>query len=117
MPMRRDVLDRLMAAYRFWGMTAGAAFLFFIILLVAVYRGEKFSVLMLFAALIMGFFWIGATSVCRHSFILLKNYLGCRVSVVEFLSTQFVVFLFPFAYRKVKREADAFRRRRARHEV
>jgi hypothetical protein len=109
--MKKDILGRLIALYRFWGIMAGGAFVVFVSLLVLVYRAEKFSVVMLFVALVAGFFWIGATSLCRHSFILLKNYLGCRVNVVEFLSTQFVVFLFPFAYRKIRKEADAFRKR------
>jgi hypothetical protein len=115
--MKRDSLDRLVARYRFWAMTASGAFTVFLFLLVVVYRAEKLNLLMLFLALLMGFLWIGATSITRHAFILLKNYLGCRVSVVEFLSTQFVVFLFPFAYRKVKKEADAFRKRRGRQET
>jgi hypothetical protein len=115
--MKKDVLDRLMAAYRFWGITAGCAFFLFVFLLVAVWRAEKFSMIILVVALVSGFLWIGATSLCRHSFILLKNYLGCRVSVVEFLSTQFVVFLLPFAYRKVKREADALMKKRGRWET
>jgi hypothetical protein len=115
--MKRDILGRLIAIYRFWGIIAGGAFAVFVFLLVIVYRAEKFNVVMLFFALVAGFSWIGATSLCRHSFILLKNYLGCRVSVVEFLSTQFVVILFPFAYRKVKKEADAFRRRSGQSEI
>jgi hypothetical protein len=112
--MKRDILDRLVARYRFWAIAASGAFAVFVFLLVIVCRAEKLNLLMLFLALLTGFLWIGATSVSRHSFILLKNYLGCRVSVVEFLSTQFVVFLFPFAYRKVKKEAEAFRKRRGR---
>jgi hypothetical protein len=115
--MKKDVLDRLLAAYRFWGVTATAAFAVFVFLLADVYLAEHLSVVMLLLALICGFLWIGATSISRHSLILLKNYLGCRVSVIEFLSTQFVVFLFPFAYRKVKGEAAAFRKRRGREET
>ncbi len=109
--MKKDVLDRLLAMYRFWGITATVAFAVFIFLLAVVYRAEKLNVVMLFLSLLSGFLWIGATSMSRHSFVLLKNYIGCRVTVVEFLSTQLVVFLFPFAYRKVKGEAEEFRRR------
>jgi hypothetical protein len=112
--MKRDILDRLVARYRFWSVTASGAFIVFVFLIVIVSRAAKLNLLMLFFALLMGFLWIGATSISRHSFVLLKNYLGCRVSIVEFLSTQFIVFLFPCAYRKVKEEADAFRKRRGR---
>jgi hypothetical protein len=114
--MKRDILDRLVARYRIWAMAASGAFAVFVFLLIIVYRAEKLNLLMLFLALLTGFLWIGATSISRHSFILLKQYLGCRVSIVEFLSTQFVVLLFPFAYRKVKKEAEAFRKRRGREE-
>jgi hypothetical protein len=115
--MKRDILDRLVTIYRFWAVTASGAFTVFVFLLVIVSRAEKLNLLVLFLALLTGFLWIGATSISRHSFILLKQYLGCRVSVVEFLSTQFVVFLFPFAYRKVKKEAEMFRKRRGREET
>jgi hypothetical protein len=115
--MKRDSLDRLVARYRFWAMAASGAFAVFVFLLVIVYRAEKLNLFMLFLALLSGFLWIGATSISRHFFVLLKNYLGCRVNLVEFLSTQFVVFLFPFAYRKVKNEAEAFRKRRGREKT
>jgi hypothetical protein len=110
--MKGDTLDRLVARYRFWSLTASGAFAVFVFLLVTAHRAEKLNLLMLFFALLMGFLWIGATSISRHFFVLLKNYLGCRVSVLEFLSTQFIVFLFPLAYRKVKKEADAFGKRK-----
>ncbi len=110
--MKKDILDRLLAMYRFWGITATAAFTVFLFLIAVVYRLKEFNLALLFLALLAGFLWIGATSISRHCFVLLKNYIGGRVSLVEFLSTQFVVFLFPFAYRKVRAEAEDFRMRR-----
>ena len=61
--------------------------------------------------LLCGFLWVGTTSISRHSFILLKRYIGKEgeISILEFMSTQLVVFLFPFAYRKVKREVELYK--------
>jgi hypothetical protein len=55
-----------------------------------------------------GFLWIGSTSLCRHSLVLLKDEVGQKIDIREFLATQFVFFLFPFTYRKVKREVWHF---------
>ncbi|MEW6108752.1 MAG: hypothetical protein AB1632_06245 [Nitrospirota bacterium] len=68
--------------------------------------------MIIFIALMAGFLWIGTTSIYRHSFILLKRYIGREVSMLEFMSTQFVVFLFPFAYRKLKREVGLYREKK-----
>jgi hypothetical protein len=61
--------------------------------------------------LLSGFLWIGATSVSRHVFVMLKKYIGKETSVLEFLSTQFIVLLFPFLYFKLKREVRAHQER------
>jgi hypothetical protein len=110
--MKKDHLDKLLSMYLFWGMTATIAFAVFIFLLAAVYRAEKLNVFVLFLALLSGFLWIGATSLSRHFLVQLKSSTGQRLSLIEFLSTQFVVILFPFAYRRVKRETEEFKGRR-----
>ncbi len=110
---KRAVIDRLLSAFLFWGLAATFLFFSFIALLIVVARGEgPVNMPLLFIDLLCGFAWIGTTSVSRHVLILLKGYMGKRVSPVEFLSTQFVVILFPFAYRKVKNEAEMFRKRK-----
>lgn len=107
------LLDKLLANYCFWSLAAIGSFIILVSLfLVAVFmQAINFSILLM--VLLFGFLWIGATSISRHSFVLLKRYIGREgeISILEFLSTQLVVFLFPFAYRKVKKEAELYRKK------
>lgn len=106
----KDMPDKLLSNYRLWGIAAISSFVIFIILLLLIVFLQEIRIISIFAVLLFGFIWIGTTSISRHSFILLKNYIGKEVSVIEFLSTQLVVFLFPLAYRKVKEEVEAYRK-------
>ncbi len=111
----KGALDRLISAFLFWGIAAMSFFFSFIVLLVVVARSEgPLNMPLLFIDLLCGFAWIGTTSISRHVLILLKGYMGKRVTVVEFLSTQFVVVLFPFAYLDVRREAEIFRKKKSK---
>ncbi len=98
----------LLSLYRLWGMTAIASFAAFIFLIVRILSMELTPFYIFVLLLISGFAWIGATVMSRHTLILLKQYIRKRVGMVEFLSTQFVVLLFPFAYIKVKKESEKF---------
>jgi hypothetical protein len=60
-----------------------------------------------------GFLWIGMTSLCRHALVNLKYQTGNKVSLVEFLLTQLVVFLFPIHYARLKREVALYKDKQA----
>jgi hypothetical protein len=101
-------IQRLLALYRFCGATAMVSFAACVSLLGAVLYRSEVSYVLLGMGLLAGFLWIGSTSVCRHSLIKLKDNLGQEVGMPEFLSTQFVFFLFPYAYRKLKKEVNRY---------
>ncbi|MBI5203398.1 MAG: hypothetical protein HZA11_00605 [Nitrospirae bacterium] len=107
------LVDKLLANYRFWSLAAIGSFIILVSLFLAAVFIQRINFLMLVMVLLFGFLWIGATSISRHSFVLLKRYIGREgeISILEFLSTQLVVFLFPFAYRKVKKEAELYRKK------
>lgn len=109
--MEKGHLDELLAHYRLWSLAAIGAFIVFIILFSVFIFLQSAQFWLLLMVLLSGVLWIGTTSLSRHSFILLKRYIGreLEISIPEFLSTQLVVFLFPFAYRKVKKEIDLYR--------
>ncbi len=100
--------DRLLALYRFWGSTAMISFALFLALLAAALRAAQVSYALLAADLCAGFLWIGATSLSRHSLIMLKDSIRERVGLLEFLSTQFAFLLFPLTYLKVKKEVQRY---------
>jgi len=104
-----NTLDKLLAGYRLWGFAAIGSFIVFGFLFSIVIFAQEMNFIMLLMVLLSGLLWIGTTSICRHSFVILKRYIGREVGILEFLSTQFVVFLFPFAYRKIKKEVDLYR--------
>jgi hypothetical protein len=111
---KEGALDSLLSAFLFWGLAAMIFFFSFVVLLITVTRMEgPVDMALLFIDLLCGFAWIGTTSFSRHVFILLKGYIGKRVTTFEFLSTQFVVILFPFIYRNVRKEAEIFRKRKS----
>ncbi len=113
MGKKKSALESLLSAYRFWGIMATASFLVFLGLLCIVARREgPLDLPLLFADLVVGFLWIGTTSISRHVLIVLKGYIGKKVTALEFLSTQFIVILFPFAYGKVKKQAEMYMKRK-----
>lgn len=103
-----DTARTLLSHYCLWGIAAVCCFSISIALLVVLAFVPGVSVKVLYIALLCGFLWIGSTSFSRHSLIVLKRYIGRELGMAEFLSTQFVAILFPLAYRKVKREVEAF---------
>ncbi|MDA8082090.1 MAG: hypothetical protein M0024_00360 [Nitrospiraceae bacterium] len=111
-PEGEDIPDRLLKAYWLWGLAATVAFVLFLAMLAFYYSSDYDSVLFLFVILLAGFLWIGATSYSRHSYIRLKEYMGARVSLTEFISTQIIVLLLPFSYFRLKKEIEAFRIKR-----
>ena len=98
----------LLALYRFWGAAAMASFTTFLFLLAAALRSPAVNFTLLVMNLFAGFLWLGTTSISRHSLIRLKDTIGKKVGLLEFLSTQFVFILFPFSYRKVKKEVERY---------
>ncbi len=107
---RGDEIDGLLLLYRFWGIATMASFALFLLLLALVVMSGGVRHGMLAATLLTGFLWIGTTSFSRHSFVLLKNSIGKRIGIIEFISTQFAFVLFPYLHRKVKKEIEAFGR-------
>ena len=102
--MKKENADRLLSAYLLWGIFSVSVFIIFVVLLSLAVVQEKTDMVLYFIMLLSGFLWIGATSISRHVFVLLKRYIGKEISVLEFLSTQFIVLLFPFYYLKLRRE-------------
>lgn len=111
-----DTLDKLLSNYRVWGIGAMCFFMISISLLMFLVLFPSAPLEILYFVLLSGFLWIGSTSFSRHALVLLKRYIGGELSVVEFLSTQFVAVLFPLAYRKVKNEVKVFREKQQGHE-
>ena len=103
-PEGKDIPDRLLKAYWLWGLAATVAFALFLAMLAFYYSSDYDSVLFLFVILLAGFLWIGATSYSRHSYIRLKEYMGAKVSLTEFISTQIIVLLLPFSISGSKRK-------------
>jgi hypothetical protein len=106
--MKKNNADRLLSGYLLWGMVSVAFFIFFAALLMVAVIQEKTDMVLYFIMLLSGFLWIGATSVSRHVFVMLKRYIGKEISVLEFISTQLIVLLFPFLYLKLKREVQGY---------
>lgn len=88
-----------------------AAFLLFVSLVISYLGGEDAAMLHLFIILLAGFLWIGATALSRHALVRLKQFIGSRVGMLEFLSTQMVAIFFPLHYVLMRREVAAFKRR------
>jgi len=99
--------ERLLSAYRFWGLAAVAFFGLFLLSMFTAASSAGLNRLMLVVPLFPGFLWIGTTSLSRHSLIQLKQCIGKEVGLFEFVSTQFVFVLFPFTYRELKREVSS----------
>jgi len=106
-----DTPGKLLADYRMWGLIAIASFIMFVLLFIIFTFVRSAGFVMLSMVFLSGLLWIGTTSISRHSLILLKRHILKEVSVLEFLSTQLVVFLFPFTYIKVKKEVDLYRKK------
>ena len=106
--MKKENADRLLSAYLLWGIFSVSVFIIFVVLLSLAVVQEKTDMVLYFIMLLSGFLWIGATSISRHVFVLLKRYIGKEISVLEFLSTQFVVLLFPFLYMKLRKEVRTY---------
>jgi hypothetical protein len=104
--MKKDDAERLLSSYMLWGMASISVFTVFILLLLLAIVREQTNMLLYFLMLLSGFLWIGATSVSRHVFVMLKRYIGKEISVPEFLSTQFIVLLFPFSYLRLRKEVQ-----------
>lgn len=84
------------------------AFTMLVIFLLLVLFVRDEGILSIFIVLVFGFLWIGATSICRHLFITIKDRIGKKVGILEFLSTQLIIFLFPFAYKQLKTEIEDY---------
>ena len=104
--------EELLTDYLVWGLAAAGSFILLLLLLsLYLFAGEIHSAL-LPAGLVSGFLWLGATSMSRHSLVNLKRCVGRKLGMPEFLLTQLNCFLFPFSYRKVKKEVAQYLRDR-----
>jgi hypothetical protein len=106
--MKKNHADRLLSSYLLSGIVSFFVFMVFIVLLSLAVILDKTDMILYFILLLFGFLWIGVTSISRHVFVMLKKYIGKEISVLEFLSTQFVVLLFPFLYMKLKKEVRTY---------
>jgi hypothetical protein len=111
LPPQTLAVERLLSLYRFSGAVAMASFALFLTLLATVLYRQDVSYALLAMSLFAGFLWLGSTSVCRHSLVRLRDVIGKRVGLLEFLSTQFVFILFPCTYPKVKREVNRYKQK------
>ncbi len=108
MPSSIREVERLLSAYRFWGLAAVAFFALFVLSIFTAASSPGINYLLIAAPLFFGFLWIGTTSLSRHSLVQLKQSIGKKVGLVEFVSTQFVFALFPFIYRELKKEVALY---------
>lgn len=106
---QKSTVDRLLSGYLLWGIISISSFIAFVALLLLTLVLEKTDMIFYFVMLLTGFLWIGVTSISRHVFVLLKRYIGKDISVLEFLSTQFIVLLLPFLYMKLKKEVRIYK--------
>lgn len=95
---------RRLSAYRAWGAVACVLFFLVITLGAANVLRTTLKLPLLFATLLAGFAWIGATSVSRHAFVNAKRSIGKEATVAEFLLTQLAVPFFPILYQRLARE-------------
>ena len=95
--------------YCSWGIAAMSAFFLFVFLVMSYLDAEQADLMYLFGILMSGFLWIGITSLSRHALVRLKQFIGNKVGILEFISTQLVVFLFPFHYVRLKKEVLEFK--------
>ena len=100
--------ERLLSAYRLWGLSAVLFFVIFLLSMFAAISIPGLNFLMFSLPLCFGFLWIGTTSLSRHCLVQLKQYIGKEVGLLEFVSTQFVFALFPLIYRGLKREVALY---------
>ena len=107
--MIKNNADRLLSSYLVWGIISISSFIAFVVLLLVTLLLEKTDMILYFVMLLTGFLWIGVTSISRHVFVMLKRYIGRDISILEFLSTQFIVLLFPFLYMKLKKEIRIYK--------
>jgi hypothetical protein len=101
-------IERLLSAYRFWGLAAVTFFALFLLSIFTAVASAGVNYLLIAAPLFFGFLWIGTTSLSRHSLVQLKRSIGKEVSLLEFVSTQFVFALFLFTYRELKKEVALY---------
>lgn len=104
-----EIADGLLTKYRRWSFAAIGSFLLFVSLLSASNMAGEMHFEVLIMAMAAGFGWIGATSLSRHTLVVLKRHIAREMRVPEFLSTQLVIILFPFTYGKVKREVGSYK--------
>ncbi len=101
-------IRRLLSAYRFWGLAAVAFFALFLLSVLSLVSTAGINYLLIASPLFFGFLWIGTTSLSRHALVQLKQSIGKEVSLLEFVSTQFVFALFPIIYRELKKEVALY---------
>jgi hypothetical protein len=102
-------LDKMLAHYRLLALLTIFAFVFSAFIMITGIRAEGTHPLFLFAIFLSAASWIGMTALCRHSYVVLKTAMGKRIGLLEFLSTNLVVLIFPAVYGKLKKEVASFK--------
>ena len=102
-------LDKLLAQYRLRALIVIFSFVLSAFLMITGIRMESTHPLSFFTIFLSAAFWIGMTALCRHSYVMLKTAMGKRIGLLEFLSTNLVVLIFPVVYRKLKNEVTSFK--------
>ncbi|TAN43169.1 MAG: hypothetical protein EPN25_01610 [Nitrospirae bacterium] len=108
-----DPIDALLAHSLRVGLGAVVSFFLFILISFIVYLRLDAGLFSLLPMLFAGFLWIGATSLYRHTYVSLKNSMGNKTGVIEFLSTQLVFCLLPYHYVRLRKEVALFKQRQA----
>ena len=102
-------LDKMLAHYRLLALLTIFSFLFSAFIMITGMRAESTHPLIFFAIFLSAAFWIGMTALCRHSYVVLKTAMGKQIGLLEFLSTNLVVLIFPLVYGKLKKEVASFK--------
>lgn len=107
----------LLRRFALWGGTALIAFLALLFFLACAVFEERARLSLYALVLFSGFLWIGSTALSRHAFVLTKRSIGKEAGFLEFVATQFIVILLPFAYMRMRNEIRDYRQREKRGET
>ena len=102
----------LLSRYRLWGVVSTLALMIFAIVLIAVLSSDLLGIGHFLLLLWTGISWLGATALCRHSYVALMQHMGVKVALKDFLSIQLIAIVFPFHYGKTRRTVREYLLRR-----
>ncbi len=109
-------LDILLRQCRLWALAAMLSFALSLCVFFLGIRSDSFNRLIPFAIFLTAILWLGTTALYRHSYVRLRTAMGKKIGLLEFLATNFVFILFPFVYRKLKKEVESFQAGRPKNQ-